>query len=87
MKDYYNYMVEKSGKAYDIKCPNQACGYKASDNDIKELLGEASYKKFRKFLMQYEVARSKNKKFCPQPDCESIIDAKPSTTQVKCPTC
>lgn len=80
-------MIEQSGKVYTMKCPNQTCTHKVEGKVVQDLLGEDSYKKFKKFVLGYEIARSKNKKFCPYPGCESIIEAMENATQITCGNC
>ena len=38
-------------------------------------------------MLNIEVAKSKNKKFCPMPSCENVIEGKSSTTKMQCPKC
>ena len=54
---------------------------------ITELLGTDSYKKFKRFMMNYEVSRSGNKRFCPFPDCETIIAGRKGQLKTLCISC
>lgn len=50
-------------------------------------MGPDSHKKFLRFMRNYEVGISKNKKFCPMPGCEAIILGKNNSTQMTCQAC
>lgn len=65
LKDYYNYMVNVSGQAQLIKCPNTDCRAQIESHSIEDLLTLDSYQKFKNLMLNYEVQTSKNKKFCP----------------------
>ena len=80
-------MIEQSGKAYTLKCPNSDCKYKIDKSKVQEIVAPDSFKKFQKFMNNYEVAKSPNKKFCPHPGCVAIIEGSKSLTKTKCTVC
>ena len=73
LQDYYKYMVNISGQIQKIKCPNANCKSEIENSDLKDLLNSDTYEKFKRLLLNYEVGKSKDKKFCPYPGCEAII--------------
>ena len=54
-----------SGQVNKIKCPNQECKQKIESDEIKELLNGDAYSKFKRLILNHEVGKSKDKKFCP----------------------
>jgi hypothetical protein len=44
-----------------------------SDEFVKIVCDEATYKKFRQFKTDKEVMGSNLKKFCPNPKCDNIV--------------
>lgn len=89
-KDFLTYEIEKSGtKGYFIKCPQGGCGQSVSDEFVKQLCDEQTYKKFKQFQKDKEVAESNMKKFCPNPKCEDVVVEAQSkeTTKIQCHNC
>jgi hypothetical protein len=56
-----------------MKCPNTDCKAEIEKKDLKELLNSDTYGKFKRLLLNYEVTKSSDKKFCPYAGCESVI--------------
>jgi ribonuclease HIII len=73
---YYNFKINESGRVHTMKCPNSECKNYVKGKYVKELVGENSYQKFVKFMLNHEVATNANKKFCPIPGCENVIESK-----------
>ena len=69
-------MVNVSGQIEKIKCPNTECKAEIEQKDLIELLNSDTYGKFKRLLLNYEVTKSSDKKFCPYQGCESIIECK-----------
>ena len=59
-----------------MKCPNTECKAEIEKKDLKELLNSDTYGKFKRLLLNYEVTKSSDKKFCPYAGCESVIHCK-----------
>ena len=70
-----------------MKCPNKDCPRQVTPAEVQMVIGGDSYKKFLKFMKNYEVGKDKNKKFCPIPGCEEVIQGKKGATKVKCSKC
>lgn len=50
------YEIAKSGKkGFFIKCPQQGCSEPVSDDFVKNVADEETYKKFRQFRLDKEV--------------------------------
>ena len=41
-------MIEQSGMAYTLKCPNSDCKYKIEKSKVQEIVAPDSFKKFQK---------------------------------------
>jgi len=85
---YYSCLI-KEAKLYWIKCPYKDCKVKVKDETVKELFKEDSQtlEKFKKFKLNMEVAQSRNKKFCPQPNCEAVCQGKTTAPKTQCHSC
>ena len=66
-------MIDKSGKVYKIKCPNTECLIEINKLDIEKLLEADGYEKFKRLLLNFDVANSRDKTFCPYPGCEAVV--------------
>jgi len=73
-KEYFEYHINSSGTVFLIKCPDKDCEQKIYEQEIRILLREDTFKKFKKLRLNYEVSRSKNKKFCPYPECDGVAE-------------
>lgn len=50
-----------------------------SENDIEKIVkSEEIYLKYKKFILDYEIMTSNDKKYCPIPNCDNIIQQKPN---------
>jgi hypothetical protein len=54
---------------------------------ILQQLGSNSLEKFKKLMLNHEVAINPNKKFCPIAGCENVIEAKKGTKKIQCNKC
>jgi hypothetical protein len=45
---------------------------------VKQMCDEKTYKKFREFQLDKEIAQSELKRFCPFPKCENVVVEAPS---------
>lgn len=66
-------MVNVSGQVLKIKCPNQDCRIQIDSEEIRKLINSDTYEKFKRLLLNYEVTKSHDKRFCPYPGCEAVI--------------
>eukprot|EP00347_Sterkiella_histriomuscorum_P014106 403362148 len=82
-----DFMINQSGLVYKMKCPTAGCEKTFDKEELKSLLSEDNYHKFQKFMANYEVSKSANKCFCPQIDCETIVEGKKGQTKSQCPNC
>ena len=81
-------MVNVSGQVLKIKCPNQECRIQIESTEIRSLINSDTYEKFKRLLKNFEVGRSKDKKFCPFSGCEGVIQSSSKDTKkIECPTC
>ncbi len=44
------------------------------------MLSADSFKKFKRFMLNYEISKEPNKKFCPYPNCENVVEGKKNQT-------
>eukprot|EP00347_Sterkiella_histriomuscorum_P013815 403363259 len=86
-KAYIEYMIN-NGHAYQIKCPDADCQVEFLAQLMKEILSENMFEKYKRLQLNIEVSKSRNKKFCPIPSCENVIEVKQSNTKkVQCQKC
>ena len=85
---WFNYLKTSilEAKVDNIKCMNHECQeimtgdfilkHLSEDNNLKE--------KYLKFKKRAEIIKDKNKKLCPNPDCDSFLQKSVSSKYVKC---
>jgi len=67
--------IEEKLKSFDnIICMEKTCKKEISNEKIKELIinNEKLLNNFEKYLINKEILKNPNKKFCPYPDCNGI---------------
>jgi ariadne-1 len=72
-KEYFEFHITQSGKVYMIKCPNIGCKEQVYESEVRVLIQENTFEKYKKLRLNFEVSRSSNKKFCPFPECQGVV--------------
>ena len=54
--EYFRSLVEDQNKHHLLICPEAGCGVKASEEEIKQILQEDCFKKFKRFQNDRRVA-------------------------------
>ena len=85
---WFNYLKTSitEAKVEKIKCMEHGCNEIVSEDFIIKHIDEnddliAKYKKFKK---RAEIIKDKNKKICPNPDCESFLQKSSTSKYVEC---
>jgi len=85
---WFNYLKTSilEAKVDNIKCMNHECQEIMTDEFILKHLSEDNnlVEKYLKFKKRAEIIKDKNKKLCPNPDCDSFLQKSASTKYVKC---
>ena len=73
-------------KIEKIKCVDHQCGEIISEEFILKHINEDQklVEKYQKFKKRAEIINDKNKKQCPNPDCEGFLEKSSQTNYVKC---
>ena len=85
---WFNYLKNSimEGKVDKIKCMHHGCNEILSKEFIlKHISGHnILVEKYHKFLRRDEILNDKNKKLCPNPDCDSFLEKSEISKYVKC---
>ena len=85
---WFNYLKTSilEAKVDNIKCMNHECQEIMTDEFILKHLSVDNIlvEKYLKFKKRAEIIKDKNKKLCPNPDCDSYLQKSASTKYVKC---
>jgi len=85
---WFNYLKNSimEGKVDKIKCMNHGCNEILSKEFILKHISEHEIlvEKYNKFLKRDEILNDKNKKLCPNPDCDSFLEKSEISKYVKC---
>jgi len=79
-------MINSSGQLHKMKCPNMNCKLKIESEEVKQLLNGDAFQKFYRLMKNHEIATSRDKKFCPYPGCEGVVQ-KQVEKKALCPDC
>ena len=85
--DFYKSLIEEQNKHEDLKCLQFGCTAKPTEEEIKSIIGEDCFQKFKKFQINTEVAQDQDLLFCSTVNCESILNKRlhsKSGNQVVC---
>jgi len=64
-----------NGNSAGLKCPHLHCHSLVLDTAVQRLVDDATYRKYRTFIMQSFVDDNENVKWCPAPGCGNAITA------------
>ena len=85
---WFNYLKSLiiEAKVDDIKCMDHECKEHISDEFILKHISnkENLVEKFNKFKKRAEIIKDKNKKICPNPNCDSFLQKSKDTLYVEC---
>ena len=84
-ENYFKTLITEA-KVEKIKCINHECKEIIPENFILKFIknDEMLSKKYEKFKSRARILNDKNKKLCPEPDCESYLEKKNDEIFVKC---
>ena len=75
LKDFFTFQITQSGQGHKVSCPQKDCGQVVLDDFIKRFVDNNTFQKFLEFKNNHEIAMSGDKKFCPRPNCEGVVQA------------
>ena len=85
---WFNYLKTSiiEAKVDNIRCMDHECNEIISDEFILKHISENKelVEKYNKFKKRVEIINDKNKKICPNPDCESFLEKSEKTKYVEC---
>jgi hypothetical protein len=58
-----------------------------TDAFLARVVDVETFGKFKEFQQNHEVMLSDDKKYCPNPKCQHMVEAKKDTKKLKCPKC
>ena len=88
--EFYRTQIEDENKSHNLVCPQYGCTVKPTIEEIKNIISDDCFAKYKKFQQNKMVLRDKNLFFCPTRDCESVLNRKEmdkKTRGVKCSKC
>ena len=85
---WFNYLKTSiiEAKVDNIRCMDHECNEIITDEFILKHISENKelVEKYNKFKKRVEIINDKNKKICPNPDCESFLEKSEKTKYVEC---
>ena len=83
--DYLKNLITEA-RVEKIKCMEKGCKLIISEDFILNHISEDEnlIEKYNKFKKRAEIIKDKDKKICPNPDCDSFLQISNSTKYVKC---
>ena len=85
---WFNYLKTSiiEAKVEKIKCMEHGCNEIVSENFILKHIDENDdlITKYKKFKKRAEIIKDKNKKLCPNPDCDSFLQKSTLSKYVEC---
>ncbi|KYR00172.1 hypothetical protein DLAC_03326 [Tieghemostelium lacteum] len=72
----------------DIKCPQNLCKYKVKYQEVQHILKGKDFDLYDQLLFNHSMAKDKNVRYCPVPNCSSIVISQPDgSCQCPVPEC
>ena len=83
--NYLKTLISES-KVDNIKCMNHNCYYLISEEFVLKHISEDKnlIEKYKRFKKRVEIFKDKNKKLCPNPDCEIYLQKSEISKYVEC---
>eukprot|EP00347_Sterkiella_histriomuscorum_P003716 403363220 len=92
--DMLTFAINNSGKIEKLTCPNQICTCRISDSYVRKILGPETdenanelFQKYTRFMADYEIMHMQDRKYCPVPNCDNIIQGKNGLKKTRCIKC
>ena len=83
-----SYLSQTAFNASRILCPIVTCGRQLSNKEIQSNVSREKYEQYYRLCQNVAEAKDHNKKPCPTPNCDSLIDiTKVFGAKVDCPKC
>ena len=73
-KEYYRSLIEDQNKHHDLRCPENKCATKPTEEEVRAIINDDSFRKFKKFQTNTKVAQDKHLLFCSTPDCGQVLN-------------
>ena len=87
-QETFRALIEEWNRGATLRCPQTGCDQVATDEEIKRIISEDCYAKYKRFQQDRIVLKDKNLFYCKQPGCEGVLDLRQkSKNVVVCPEC
>jgi len=84
------YLTSKigEGQVVSLRCPEPSCNREIKEDEVKKVVNEGTFAKYKKFQKNAAIAVDKNKRWCPTRDCNTVLE-KPAgwERKVTCEKC
>jgi len=77
----------KDGDVLKLNCPAPKCRRAVERQEIKARLNSEMWEKFNKFYTQAQLSLNPNTRWCPTPDCETVMIGSKEQARLSCPKC
>jgi len=77
----------KDGEVMNIKCPAPKCKRLIERKEIRARLSKELFEKFDRFHHQALMSMNPNARWCPVPDCETVMVGNKKQPKLVCPKC
>ena len=71
--DYFTSMINDQNKHDQLKCPEYECQTKPTEEEVKSIINDNCFLKYKKFQLNQKVMMDKNLMFCTTADCEEVL--------------
>jgi len=83
---YLNVKI-KEGQVLKLSCPAPSCKRSVKEEEVHGRTSAEMYKKYQKYLYNAQMSLNPNARWCPTPDCETVMVGDKKNPRLKCPTC
>jgi len=77
----------KDGDVLKLNCPALKCKRPVQRSEIKARLNAEMFEKFNKFYTTAQLSLNPNSRWCPTPDCETVMFGSKNSPRLICPKC
>lgn len=88
LEGHFRSLIMEQGRYEDLVCPMWGCKQKPDIEEVRALIGEATFQKYLDFNRNTRVIKDRNLQFCKTVNCTGILDKKGAVgKKVTCGTC
>eukprot|EP01097_Dermamoeba_algensis_P007186 TRINITY_DN4501_c0_g1_i1.p1 TRINITY_DN4501_c0_g1~~TRINITY_DN4501_c0_g1_i1.p1 ORF type:complete len:298 (-),score=32.16 TRINITY_DN4501_c0_g1_i1:305-1198(-) len=86
LKEYIRMQIFTGG-VLDINCMDLQCRLPIAEDEVGKIVEEDAFEKYKQFKFSVSRLWNPNMRWCPTPDCNTLVEKKDSSKKMSCTKC